>query len=56
MVGTCAKPSRYLSSSLRSSYVLVGSFHYVIHLRSVRNQIPVFDIELLAKLLDHLPI
>ena len=37
-------------------YVLVGSFYCAIHLRTVGNQTLVFDLELLAKLLDHFPI
>ena len=37
-------------------YVLVGSFYCAVQLRIVRNKIPVFDLELLAKLLDHFSI
>ena len=37
-------------------YVLVGYFHHAIYLRMVGNQILVFDLKLLAKLLDHFPI
>ena len=37
-------------------YVLIGGFYYAIHLRSIRNRISVFDLELLAKLFGHLPI
>ena len=37
-------------------YVLVVYFHCTIHLRMVGNRILVFDLELLAKLLDHFSI
>ena len=37
-------------------FVLVGNFHRAIHLRTIRNLILVFDLELLVKLLDHFPI
>ena len=37
-------------------FVLVGNFYCAIHLRKIRNRILVFDLELLAKLLDHFPI
>ena len=37
-------------------YVFVGCFHRTIHLRAVGNQIPVSNLELLAKLLDYFPI
>ena len=37
-------------------YVFVGYFHYAIHLGAVGNRILVFDLELLAKPLDHFPI
>ena len=37
-------------------YVLVGGFYYAVHLRMIGNQISMFDLELLAKLLDHFSI
>ena len=37
-------------------YVLIGGFHCTIHLRAIRNQISVLDLELLAELLDHFPV
>ena len=37
-------------------YVFVGGLHRAIHLSTVRNQILVFDLKLLAKLLNHFPI
>ena len=37
-------------------YVLIGCFHHAIHLGAAANQILVFDLELLAKLLNHFPI
>ena len=36
-------------------YVLVGGFYCTIHLRTVGNQILVFDLELIAKYLGHFP-
>ena len=37
-------------------YVFIDYFHRAIHQRVVGNQISVFDLELLAKLLNHFPI
>ena len=37
-------------------YVLVSGFHCTSHLRAIRNQIFVLNLELLAKLLDHFPV
>ena len=37
-------------------YVLIGGFHCTIHLRAIRNQISVLNLELLAELLDHFPV
>ena len=37
-------------------YAFVGYFHYAIHLGAVGNQILVYNLELLAKLLNHFAI
>ena len=34
-------------------YVLVGSFHYAIHLRSIWRRVVMLDLELRAKFSDH---